>query len=201
MHVPNHILVTGFGPFPGVDHNPTELLIDLIRENESHNATRHLVLPVSFGHVLSDLIPAVDAHSPKQLLHLGVASESNTIRVETQAYNHIQARVPDIDGRQPRNARVTTQHPKAALLPGSPRAQSIVTNLSEHGLPAVSSTDAGRYVCNALFYMSLLKFGGCADVSFVHIPPLGTPYPSPANRQVWDITSLSRALEIILKSL
>ena len=200
MHIPPQTLVTGFGPFPGVDTNPTEQLINHIRDSDLHNATRHLTLPVSFSQVLTDLITSVDTYSPTKILHLGVATDANKIRVETRAYNHIKARVPDIEGRQPRNARVTSTRPKAESLAGSLNAVPITALLNDHGFPAEVSTDAGRYVCNALFYSSLLRFAPACEVSFIHIPAVDTALPESSTTR-WNIESFVRALELILVAL
>ena len=201
MRVPDHILVTGFGPFPGVDDNPTASLLRALRKDNSHCETRLLTLPVSFAHVLTDVIAAYQAHHPTKILHLGVATESNRIRIETNAYNHIQARVPDIEGRQPRNARINRAKPPSDLLLGSPSAERLVDSLNDHDLPAATSTDAGRYVCNALFYASLSRFGASSEVSFVHVPAVETPYPDSPSNQIWTHECLSRALEIIVRAL
>ncbi|MGZ5851566.1 MAG: pyroglutamyl-peptidase I family protein, partial [Hyphomicrobium sp.] len=52
-------------------------------------------------------------------------------------------------------------------------AGRIVERLRKLGVPAGTSTDAGRYLCNALLYHSLSAASALAQphlVSFVHLP-------------------------------
>ncbi len=201
MHVPSDILVTGFGSFPGVETNPTESIIDDLRKTDSQHATRHTTLPVSFERVFVELTAKVETYSPTKLLHLGVSGEAREIRIETRAHNHVAAMIPDIDGRQPRNNRINRDHPRDHTLAGSPTADAIIAALGAKGLPAAKSTDAGRYVCNALFYISLHHYGSEREVTFIHIPSLGTPGPTVHTDMVWSTQTLQEAMSIIVESI
>ena len=201
MNVSREVLITGFGAFPGVECNPTEELIRSIQSKDSHNGTRHQVLPVSFTTVFEHLNKSVKAYAPTKILHLGVASEATEVRIETQAVNHMVSRVPDIDGRQPRNARIDRSHPQEHCLAGSPKADSIITSIESMGYPVRRSADAGRYVCNALFYSSLASFGSSKEVTFIHLPPLGSTHTNTNSSFEWTLVHLVMVLEQTLKVL
>jgi len=199
MNVSREVLITGFGAFPGVERNPTEELIRSVQSEDSHNGTRHQVLPVSFTTVFEHLNKSVEAYSPTKILHLGVASEATEVRIETRAVNHIVSRVPDIDGRQPRNARIDRSQPQEHCLAGSPRADSILTSIQGVGYPVCRSADAGRYVCNALFYSSLASYGNSKEVTFIHLPPLGSHHTDASPSFKWKLDHLMTVLEQALK--
>ena len=198
MNVQPDTLITAFGSFPGVPENPTELLLERIKNDKSQDATRHKTLPVSFDRVFQALEPMVVKYCPSKLLHLGVASEATQFRIETQAFNHIASRVPDVDGRKPQNARIDRRLPQAHHLTGSPHAERILSHLHEASCPAKLSGDTGRYVCNALFYSSLAAFGGKLEVNFVHIPPVGAIFESGEVTHQWSLESLARGLQVVL---
>jgi pyroglutamyl-peptidase len=55
--------------------------------------------------------------------------------------------------------------------------QKLITKLRARGLPAQSSTNAGRYLCNALLFASLYQGRKRAlhrQTGFIHIPRLNT---------------------------
>ena len=161
-----HLLITGFGPFPGVADNPTAraaLTLDGATLSGLRVAGR--VLPTSWARAWPTLHAAVAALRPHAVLMLGVAARRSLIEVELVARNHAAARA-DVDG---------DLGPGGEVLPGAPA--TLRTRLPWEALlgeGVAASEDAGDYLCNALFYRALHDLRP-SFVGFVHVPdgPVG----------------------------
>ncbi len=176
------LLVTGFGPFPGVPHNPTESLVaslDGRRAGELRVDGR--MLDVSFAGGASQL-SAWLAGRPEAVLMFGVARGAVEVRVESQAVNRAQADVPDVEGRVagggPVDAAMAVDHVLRSVVD----VEALAATLRTSGVPARVSDDAGRYVCNAM-YLHALTWAATSDPPvpcvFVHVPPLSAEGASP----------------------
>ena len=167
------VLVTGFGPFPGIPHNASTS-VALAMEHSPVTPgvdVATAIIPVVWGTARITARKAVARFQPHVILHFGVSKRSSGFEVETRAFN-MSGRKEDQAGMVRRaNALVRAGKPVlAATLP----PLGLVRALRKDGLPAALSEDAGRYLCNALFYWSL--YDGESDgrlVSFVHMPALG----------------------------
>lgn len=170
------ILVTGFGPFPGVHSNPSEKLLGWIEEQH--------VWPMSKVRLKTALIPtnwsAVEQFSshtlaeldPDIVLHFGVHARANSLRVEKLARNCTCTQADALGKVAPHHCVIerAPQTLKSKIEP-----ERLVTALRARGLPAKSSTNAGRYLCNALLFASLYqaeKRASPRQTGFIHIPPL-----------------------------
>lgn len=175
---PFRLLVTGFGPFPGVPENPTETLVRRLagrwarRPPAANLAPSFAVLPTEWE-TLAALPALLDRHRPDAVLLTGVASRALRTRLERTARNRMGGRVPDAAGRSPPSARrVAAGRMVTPLAPRLPALRAGV--LREHGLVVVSD-DAGDYLCNAAYLETLALLAariGPARALFVHLPPL-----------------------------
>ncbi|GGK19793.1 pyroglutamyl-peptidase I family protein [Salinarimonas ramus] len=166
------LLITGFGPFPGVPRNPTERLARRLaadpRWRRRGVEARALVLPTTWRAVDEILLPAIRETRPDAVLMLGVAARRRAITIETRAVNRVGRLLPDASGGLParlayrlgepfvRRARIGVPqllHAMNAAAPGTTRL----------------SRNAGRYLCNASSYAALAESGPRALV-FVHVP-------------------------------
>lgn len=169
-----HILVTGFGPFPGVPENNSGWLVEALARRRLASrlgcAIETRVLPTEWSQV-SLLGPALlRTHRPRLILHLGVSGKARGFRIERAAHNRIVRR-EDASG---------ALHGKRQILDyGAQRLDTEipVPDLAKHlrglGLPAITSPSAGSYLCNFLYYHSLdwaSRQKRRADVCFVHVP-------------------------------
>jgi len=183
------ILVTGFEPFGGSDHNPSE---ELITRVEGEFAT--VVLPVEFGTVRR-LVPALLAeHTPTHVVCLGLSGRASGLNVERVAVNLIDARIPDNAGAQPVDRPVVPGGPAArfATLP----VKAMLRAVHATGVPGELSLSAGSYVCNALFYLVLHEAAALPRDSrprcgFIHVPP----------EETLDLDSQERGLRAVLNHL
>ena len=225
-----HILVTGFGPFEGVPDNPTERVVAALPGHLSTHAP-HLaplviacdVLPVSAARV-KEYVAGLDAPGgaatkaaaagvPFIVLHIGVKSASDApgapAKLEAVAFNDACFRCADCDGVTldcavteggafPRGARLMTQLP----------ARALAASVAARGHTLTVSGDAGRYLCNMTYWLSLEAAaaageaaGGDDDAAperralFLHIPPASV---MPQDKALVLVTDL---LDEVVKSL
>ena len=83
------ILVTGFGPFPGMETNPSGLVAARI-DAQIHSGVRFVgqLLPTSWAKAFPALVAATQKHQPDMLIMLGVAAQRPNICIERTAQNY-----------------------------------------------------------------------------------------------------------------
>jgi pyroglutamyl-peptidase len=166
------VLLTGFGPFPGVPHNPSAWLAEaLAAALPALDCDLHWqVLPTEWETVAA-LVPGLhQTLQPHVMIHFGLSERSKTFRIERSAHNRTAPR-PDAKGALPSSAMILAQRPDrldtrlpAAILAAYLRAQ---------GLAVTTSHSAGSYLCNFLYYLSLDRGARQENAPlalFVHIP-------------------------------
>jgi len=171
------LLVTGFGPFPGVAWNLSGWLAqELARSHDAELVAA--VLPVCWQGAWAALAPLLDAERPRHVVLFGVSAEARGFCLEQYAYNEVACTI-DALGRHPAAERLSTHGParREASLP----AGDIAAALEGVGLAVEFSRDPGRYLCNATLYRTLEWAGqsGAARAGFIHIPA-GIAKNSPA---------------------
>jgi pyroglutamyl-peptidase len=173
---PLRLLVTGFGPFPGIPKNPSEIVAGAIARSPHWRHldidVRMVPLSTTYAALADELLPAIRDFAPDALLMVGVAGRSRDVRVETRALNRASILLPDA-------AKV---RPGRWVMPGEShlrRSQAHparqVATLRRRGWRARSSTDAGPYLCNASYFNALAT---PIPVLFVHIPKPGRARPA-----------------------
>lgn len=198
------ILVTGFGPFPGVPFNASEHLLGEL----GHIALRVIpkprivtaALPTDWRRASASLQELVAEAKPDIALHLGVSSRATGFVIETRAYNQASAR-PDCSGALA-PARCLKRGATAAAQTTLPAAR-LVQLLRMRGLPAQTSRDPGRYLCNAVLFESLTCAAGWGVTysGFVHIPALEQPNHEAAPSAGFGWPELRRGAAVILETL
>lgn len=173
------VLITGFGPFPGVPQNASARLA---RELATQARRRHpdfrfvaAVLPVSWDAAPHRLARLIERTNPVLALHFGVSKRAGGFVLETLARNRAVPR-PDHEGRAPVSSALVPggRRELSATLPAATLAKALRTLDLETRL----SKNAGTYLCNAVLYRSLAQAAarkkhrgqpGHAAL-FVHIP-------------------------------
>jgi pyroglutamyl-peptidase len=167
------LLLTGFGPFPGVPRNVSATVAERLGHAVrwrfpsaqvvwSALPTEWHVAPAQVGDLVLDL-------KPRLALHFGVSDLASGFVIETIARNQagrmdaagLLPTMPFIDPFGP--AEMATQLPAARLQ----------ARLRKLGLPVRLSRDAGAYLCNAVFYRSVLAQRATARggrSGFIHLP-------------------------------
>lgn len=169
------LLITGFGPFPGVPRNPSAALAQRLaasgRLQRSGVRTGALVLPTRYEAIDRSLRPALLRLAPRAVLLLGVAARRTFICLERQALNRASRLIPDAGGRMA--SRLTLETGAAGIRRASFGLPPLLAAMRAAGLPARLSSHAGFYLCNAVYFAVLGDAGlakGRAPVVFVHIP-------------------------------
>lgn len=191
---PIRLLVTGFGPFPGVCDNPSGHLVKSLEKGklrlDPDIELSTQTIPTSWPCVEESFGPGHDLNVDIAL-HFGVSARARGFQIEQVARNTASNRA-DCDGDT--FNRPWLVQGKPAQLRASWNARRLVRELKSQSLPATVSNDAGTYLCNMLLYLSLLaarKQGSERLTGFVHIPPL-RPHR-------FDMSVLLRGAETIIK--
>ncbi|KAJ9708884.1 hypothetical protein PVL29_000736 [Vitis rotundifolia] len=182
------IHVTGFKKFQGVAENPTETIVSNLRDFIQKRGLPNGVtlgscivletagdgaLPMLYK-IMESGISRTDALSNEQVvwLHLGVNGGAHKFAIERQAVNEASFRCPDELGWQPQQLPIvledggTTQTRQTSC-----SVEAILKFLKKKGYDVTTSDDAGRFVCNYVYYHSLRFAEQKGHKSlFVHVP-------------------------------
>ncbi len=179
------LLVTGFGPFPGVRVNPTTRLAQAVARQLAGSGLRAeaLILETSYTAGLPALAARIEAARPGAVLMLGVAAQARHVRVELFGRGRASILHPDATGRPAQRKSLPAGRP----MPTTGRPQAALSRLRRAGIVARLSPSAGRYLCDAS-YASALRHPGLSrrPVLFVHVPWLR---PAPGTRPVGNVAS------------
>ncbi len=200
------ILLTGFGPFPGVPANATSILVPRIAEAARRafpGATIAChILPTEWTAGLRVVDALYGDLAPEIALHFGVSGRATGFEIETRGRNKCN-QTQDAAGHLPSLARLSALGPE--YLPSLLPAAHIVERLRRRGIPAMISRDAGGYLCNALLYRTLeiARYTQSPPrVGFVHLPSNlvnernPSRGPMPGCRLTWDGV-MTGGLEVI----
>jgi pyroglutamyl-peptidase len=202
---PLTILLTGFGPFPGARFNPTGALVEHLArmQRPALAGTKRIarVFPTSYAVLDTDFPELLKKHRPDVVLMFGLASRTPHLRVETVARNIFSACLPDVTGKRP--ARTQLARGKATALRNPAPTMRVLQAARTARVPAAMSRDAGRYLCNALYWCALdarAEPDGPRVAVFIHVPAVrrqAAPRARMRRRRV-SATDLRRAGEAIL---
>ena len=155
-----HLLLTGFGPFPGVTRNPTQALVEGLNGRVCGGVTVvSVVLPVTYAGAIEETLAHVAALEPVAVLGTGVAVRRAQACVESTGRRRLGSR-PDGCG----------QVPEPVDGPDTVASLWDVDRFADL-LDGVRSNDAGDYVCNAWLYG--VQRALSLPVGFLHIPAGG----------------------------
>ncbi|XP_027347124.1 uncharacterized protein LOC113858613 [Abrus precatorius] len=182
------IHVTGFKKFQGVPENPTETIVNNLK---SYVEKRGLPAGVTLGscivldvagegaipqlyQTLESAFSNTDTVSNANVawLHLGVNSGALRFAIERQAVNEATFRCPDELGWQPQQVPIVLEdggisRTRKTSLP----VGAILKSLKKGAYDMMISDDAGRFVCNYVYYHSLRFAEQKGNKSlFVHFP-------------------------------
>ncbi|XP_061720707.1 pyroglutamyl-peptidase 1 [Cydia pomonella] len=184
------VLVTGFGPFLGHPVNASweavKLMNKEVLEKEHNIELVTLELPVTYSNV-DEFVPALwDTHEPKLMIHVGVSRLAESLTLETQAHRKGYQRQDYLE-QCPANHCCAAPGGGAVRLHTKLDVSRICAELNQdEELTAVESKDAGRYLCEYIYYTSLAADN--TRTLFVHVPDMN----------VWDTARVTRGLERIV---
>jgi pyroglutamyl-peptidase len=163
------ILYTSFSSFPGVAVNPSQLLMEYTRDVlRPEGMWTYETLPVVYQKC-EQWTRQTDLHAYDLILHTGVACDRSGMSLERCARNRCNPETPDADGAVWEGSTISID-----------AAEMVETRLAHRdvwtqalALPGVrESDDAGGYLCNFVYWHSLLATDETTDVLFVHVPPI-----------------------------
>jgi pyroglutamyl-peptidase len=172
------VLLTGFGPFPGIVVNVSAVLVARVANSARrrwpkvvfHTAT----LPTEWARGPDRARLVIGRTQPDIILHFGVSGRASGFVIETRGANHCVGEA-DGAGHLPPLALLEADGPelRRVTLP----VRGIVARLTAVGLPVATSNDAGGYLCNAVLFQSLglCEGNAAAMAGFVHIPAALAP--------------------------
>jgi pyroglutamyl-peptidase len=195
------VLITGFGRFPGAPFNPSRPLALAVakRRRPAFADVRRAVhiFETSYATVDRDLPKLIAQHKPDIVLMFGLAARTAHVRIETRARNAMSILFPDVSGRRPNQRAIAPGKPDArgtaqfARLLGAARASGARSRLSH---------DAGRYLCNYVYWRALEASRSGTLTQFIHIPPVPRG-PRRRGRKRITAGALARSGEAILLAL
>jgi pyroglutamyl-peptidase len=199
------VLITGFGPFPGAPFNPSATLARALarRRRPAFTALDRTVHIFDTTYDSVDLeLPKLLAQKPDIVLMFGVAGRRRQLCVETRARNALSVLFPDAGGYRPQRSVIKLAAPATlngnapfARLLGAARTRTRASRLSR---------DAGRYLCNYLYWRALEKLRQDGPlVQFIHIPPVSNKprRQGHRNRQMPSLAQLVNGAEAVLIAL
>ncbi len=200
------ILLTGFGPFPGVPVNASWAVVQELAPAASRAFpgyhVHHEMLSTEWHGGTQRVIELLDGLKPNLALHFGVSSRATGFVVEARGYNE-RSTVTDACGHTPERAGCLIAdgpHQLTARLP----LNLIVHRLRGRGLPVELSRNAGRYLCNAALYHSLDTVRRRAwniRSGFIHLPVSIDKRPHVGGSRLTMQQAVAGGLEIIAASL
>jgi len=177
-------LVTGFGPFQGVDENPSGLVAEAVYADPPPGLdVKGAVLPVSYRGVSRRIRELLDEEERTPVLILGMGvHQGSTFRLESKARAILRSKQVDNDGFV-----ASTLGPLSA----GDRATRIEMDLAAELLSGVArmeveqSQDAGGYVCECAYHAILSEaLRRDSRGLFLHVPPL-------------DVVPLEEQIEVV----
>jgi pyroglutamyl-peptidase len=177
------VLLAGFGPFPGAPLNPSAAVAQALARRRrpalaALDRSVH-VFATNYAAVDRDL-PALFANKPDVVLIFGLAGRRRQICIETRARNALSLLFPDASRRRP-STGVIEGGGRDALCGYAP-FHRLLSAARARKIPVRLSRDAGRYLCNYVYWCSLQRAPhGRPLVQFVHIPAIAR-HPRPLRR-------------------
>jgi len=198
-----NILITGFGPFPGVTDNPSAQLVGRLAKARRPAISRHQlithVFTTSYAAVDRDLPALLARHKPQILIMFGLAARTKFLRIETLAHNRKSRLHPDRDRQVAASYAIRPSAPHS--LRGRAPFAKLLGAARATGIDARISRDAGRYICNYVYWRALDGAAGSHRpdrVVFVHVPKLRNRRPGKTGTALPTLAQLARAASAVL---
>ncbi|XP_017742376.1 LOW QUALITY PROTEIN: pyroglutamyl-peptidase 1-like protein [Rhinopithecus roxellana] len=188
---PSCVVVTGFGPFRqhlvNSSWEAVKELSNLGLGNDTVVQLRTLELPVDYREAKRRVTRIWEDHQPQLVVHVGMDTSAKAIILEQSGKNQ-GYREADIRGFRPEGG---------VCLPGGPDMlesgvcmKAVCKHVAVEDVEVIFSRDAGRYVCDYTYYLSLHHGKGCA--ALIHVPPLSRGLQA---------SLLGRALQVIIQEM
>jgi pyroglutamyl-peptidase len=161
------LLITSFGPFAEFKENPSNVVMQMLQQQMKSLEVNHELtfdtLEVSYKAV--DLFEKEYENSNYDLvIHLGVATNDNILRFEVRARNERSGK--DVQGNAPERKEIIQN---MTDLETTLNRVQLAAFCARYAGKARISDDAGTYLCNYVYFNSLINMGTSTKVLFIHI--------------------------------
>ncbi len=166
------VLLAGFGPFPGAPFNPSAAVANALARRRRPalvgiDRSVH-VFGTNYAAVDRDL-PLLFGKKPDIILIFGLAARRRQVCIETRARNALSVLLPDASGWRPSTGVIEAGGPDTLF--GRAPFCRLVSAARAAKVPVRPSRDAGRYLCNYVYWRALRQaMRNRPLVQFVHIP-------------------------------
>ncbi|XP_032955879.1 pyroglutamyl-peptidase 1-like protein isoform X2 [Rhinolophus ferrumequinum] len=185
------ISVSGFGPFrQHLVNSSWEAVKELSKLGLGSDVEvdlRTLQLPVDYREVKQAVIRIWEDLQPQLTVHVGLDAAAKTIVLE-QCGKKRGYRDADIRGFRPEHGACLPDGPE--VIASCVNMAAVSRRVAVEGVAVAFSRDAGRYVCDYTYYLSLHHGNGCA--ALIHVPPLSPWLPA---------SLLGKALQVIIQEM
>ncbi|KAM5171872.1 pyroglutamyl-peptidase 1-like protein [Mantella aurantiaca] len=163
----NLVVVTGFGPYRNYLVNSSwEAVKELAKLGLDFDVHLEILeLPVKYTEVEKRIRKIWAKLQPKLSVHVGMMASSKAIVLEQHARNEGYMD-KDLSGAHPQDGRCLLEGPER--IESSINMKSVCKNVAWPGVDVIYSRDAGRYLCEYAYYISLYYGNGRAV--FIHVP-------------------------------
>jgi pyroglutamyl-peptidase len=181
------LLMTGFEGFLGRSANPSWDGLDDMRRGPDagllapYGPVQIERIPVRYDGAVQALAAALVVHRPQAVIMLGMHGGPDSggrgeraFYAETLAHNLDDSRAPDNAGEIRENRVIAPDLPPDTAVPSTLPASWLIPALASDGFECHESRDAGRYLCNHLFFCALRlaeSYSPAPLMAFVHVPP------------------------------
>ena len=190
------VLISGFKPFGGATLNPSELLVNVLEQDQIPGVELFtVILPVEFDRSAEILLEKVTQIQPDLVIAFGQAEGRTAINPEKFAINLDDARIPDNSGDERKDV-VIDKNGSDSYVTTLP-IEMMVDAMKRAGYPADISHSAGAFVCNHIFYKLQKTLSGSKIRSgFVHLPLVteqSSEFPGKFTMELEDMVSATKA--------
>ncbi|XP_023022485.1 pyroglutamyl-peptidase 1 [Leptinotarsa decemlineata] len=166
------ILVTGFGPFGDHNVNASWQAVKLLPEVIDNLKIVKKEIPVTYKYVECEVPSLWQDLDPILVIHVGVSSFTDTLAIEECANRDGYTRI-DCSGMKHSTGKACFNGDDCIFT--EINIKDICATLNESGkIKSHISNNAGRYLCEFIYYNSL-KINKKRTL-FIHVPPLDQPY-------------------------
>ena len=202
------LLLTAFEPFNGGTVNPSQLVLERVKEPSGTELIK-VLLPVEFRQSSDEIHRLLQKHHPDVVLSLGQAGNRPEICIERVAVNLDCVRssdglreVADNAGDRPVDVPIETDGGTAYLstLP----VWELVSAIKEQGVAGAVSYSAGTYVCNHVMYTVLYeaaKHYPDMKAGFIHVPFLPEQMEGRSSGFAMELDDMIKGIQAVLEKM
>ena len=159
------VLVTGFEPFGKHETNISGIVASAISGKKVRgNVIETLVLPVNNDGAMA-VSKLITERNFAAIIHLGLAENATSPRIEIRAKDILDFRISDNSGRKIINKAISGKGDLFSTI--KPEDWDIERMVDS----PIISNDAGEFVCNETLYHTLSRIEDDTPCFFLHLPP------------------------------